>query len=184
MSLHPVPTQGPRSTFFLSFATRTDRALPMRPSKKVCFTSPTISPPPLSIVDQTDVQPEGESDTPLLPFAEDLTTVDLRGAESECDQNELDERDWLPNDDWCADDSSTSCANYSLNSPVHALRRPRLQVFPVNTGVRRQWPKKARPWGTRPRILTRLPLSIHCMISISSRLHLRLLLHRMMRPAN
>jgi hypothetical protein len=83
----------------------------MRPPKKVRFTSPTVSPPLLSVVDQTDVRPEDKSDAPLLPLAEDLTAVDLCDAESECDPNDPRESDWLPGDDRPVDDGSTLYAS-------------------------------------------------------------------------
>src|SRR5437764_10763946 len=68
---------------------RMERSVPMRPRKKVRLTSSIISPPPLSTVDLTDVRPEDESDAPLLPVTEDLTTVDLGDVESEYDPNDL-----------------------------------------------------------------------------------------------
>jgi hypothetical protein len=78
--------------------------------KRVRFTSPTISPPLLSIFDQGDVQVEDDWETPLLPWAKDSTTFDLGDARIQCDPIDiLQEPDWYIDEDRSGDDSSLSC---------------------------------------------------------------------------
>lgn len=98
--------------------------IPLTSHKKVRFTSPTIFPPLLSVVDQTDAAAEGDWDTQLLPWAED-PTFNPRGAEFEYNPISIPGKSgWYMNEDWSVDDTSTSgaCDNHLFS-----------QFFPTNS---------------------------------------------------
>ena len=86
----------------------TQRLSPTRPpKKKFRFNSSTISPTLLLEVDQTVVQPEDDSDSPLLPLAQRLTLSDLSDPEFECGRDDVllegDQQPDQPDDDWSVD---------------------------------------------------------------------------------
>jgi len=84
--------------------------MPLTSHKKVRFTSPTVFPPLLSVVDQIDTAAE-EDCTPLLPWIKDSTTFNPGGIESECDPiSNLGDSGWYMSDDWSMDETSTSRA--------------------------------------------------------------------------